>query len=517
MTTRTIGVLGVLAVVGVGAVASAQVFPASPDWTSTESRYGTGAALVDLDLDGWVDLVLANGNDMRKERVEVYYNRGDGTFPTTHDWQSSDTAYNGHLDVADVNGDGYPDVAVAVLGNGSGYGPGAKLYLNNGGTLSSSPSWVSSELMPAFGASFGDMNGDGKPDLAIATGWAYGTPHQFHNLVYLNTGSGLSATASWQSADLWDTQGAIWVDADGDGWLDLALAGSSAYSLVYRNLGGVLETTASWHNETTAQDAIMLAAGDVTGDGLRDLFITDNTQLGGSGRFRQYNGLAQGMFNTNYQWSFNDGYGSAVALADVDGDGDLDLATGAWWDYTRLFVNTGSGFGGSDTWRSSGTSVVEKIVFADVDRDGMRTATQSFTDPSRSMVYLSHQPVQHIVSVVRDGVALGSGEYTFGRQEGWLSVATPPVLSLDITYAYSQRPDMAVSNWDSNIGNQLYYNRLGPICLADFNDDGVVDTRDVLAFLNAWNAQDASADCDGNGVIDTRDVLCFLNLWTAGC
>lgn len=54
-------------------------------------------------------------------------------------------------------------------------------------------------------------------------------------------------------------------------------------------------------------------------------------------------------------------------------------------------------------------------------------------------------------------------------------------------------------------------------CFADFNGDGVVDTRDVLAYLNAWNLADPTSDCDGNGLIDTRDVLCFLNLWNAGC
>lgn len=514
MATRLVCVFGVLAV---GAAASGQVYPSTPDWVSAEARYGTGAALVDLDLDGWVDLIVANGNDIRRERVEVYYNNGDGTFPTTSDWQSADTAYNGHLDVADVNGDGYPDVAVAVLGNGSQFGPAAKLYLNNGGTLSSSPDWASSEVMPAFGASFGDMNGDGLPDLAVATGWAYGTPHQHKNLVYVNTGSGLPGSATWQSADQWDTQGAIWVDADDDGWLDLALAASATYSRVYRNLGGVLETTASWTNESTSQDAIMLASGDVTGDGLRDLLITDNTQLGGSGRFRQYDGLPQGFFTPSYQWSYYDGYCSALALADVDGDGDLDLATGAWWDYTRLFENTGAGFGSAHTWRSAGTTVVEKIVFADVNKDGMRTATQTFVDPARGLYYLDHQPVQHVVSVVLDGVPLGPGGYTFSYQEGWVSVASAPTTGLVVTYEYSQRPDMAVSNWDPENGNQLYYNQLGPICQADFNGDGVVDTRDVLAFLNAWSAQHAAADCDGNGLIDTRDVLCFLNLWTAGC
>ncbi|MBK7403084.1 MAG: hypothetical protein IPJ41_00275 [Phycisphaerales bacterium] len=62
-------------------------------------------------------------------------------------------------------------------------------------------------------------------------------------------------------------------------------------------------------------------------------------------------------------------------------------------------------------------------------------------------------------------------------------------------------------------------------CIADFNADGTVDSRDVLAFLNAWateRTQDCSSgecltDLDENGVVDTRDVLAFLNAWSAGC
>jgi len=54
-------------------------------------------------------------------------------------------------------------------------------------------------------------------------------------------------------------------------------------------------------------------------------------------------------------------------------------------------------------------------------------------------------------------------------------------------------------------------------CEADFDGDGQADTRDVLAFLNAWAAGDPSADFNGDGIVDTRDVLAFLNVWTAGC
>lgn len=54
-------------------------------------------------------------------------------------------------------------------------------------------------------------------------------------------------------------------------------------------------------------------------------------------------------------------------------------------------------------------------------------------------------------------------------------------------------------------------------CVADFNGDDVVNTLDVLAFLNAWSIGDGSADINEDGNVDTQDVLAFLNLWNAGC
>jgi hypothetical protein len=57
----------------------------------------------------------------------------------------------------------------------------------------------------------------------------------------------------------------------------------------------------------------------------------------------------------------------------------------------------------------------------------------------------------------------------------------------------------------------------GDECVADFNGDGTVNTVDVLAFLNAWTAGDASGDLNGDGTNNTLDVLAFLNAWSAGC
>jgi hypothetical protein len=56
-----------------------------------------------------------------------------------------------------------------------------------------------------------------------------------------------------------------------------------------------------------------------------------------------------------------------------------------------------------------------------------------------------------------------------------------------------------------------------PLCPADFNHDGTLDTRDFIAFLAAWAGGDDAADFDANGVLDTRDFVAYLNAWAGGC
>jgi len=492
-------------------VSAQTIYNNTPDWVSADTLVGTGGALVDLDLDGWVDFVVANGNDMAQERVTVYYNQGDGVFPAVPDWQSNDTAYNGHLDVADVNGDGWPDVAVAVLGNGGVHQVAAKLYLNNSGVLSTSPDWQSDQIANAFGCDFGDVNNDGLPDLAVATGWSYSPQYYYKNYVYLNVGGMLETSPSWRSDDQFHYQGVLWLDADDDGRLDLLGVAGRTNSRIYRNLGGVLETTASWQtSDSPNQDGIMATSGDIDGDGDRELFQTDNTQLGGSGRFRQYNGLAGGMFSTTYSWSYYEGYGSAVALADLDDDGALDLMTGGWWEPTRLFLNTGVGLPSNPNWNSSLTSVIEKISFADIDNDGLQTTIERLIgDGQRRFFYLSRQPIREIVSINIDGLG-GDVDYTFDREQGWISVAQAPTQYIDVQYVYSLRLDMAVTNWDDDVGNFVYYNQLG--CLGDLDDDGDTDLADLAVLLSEYGgASGSDADFDHDGDVDLSDLAFLLS------
>jgi len=173
MITRTLA--GCRLAIGLwGGLARAQTtlpFPTTPTWESYATGVSTGGGLVDLDRDGDLDLVVANGNDILRQHVEVYYNDGRGHFPVTPPWQSSDIDYHGHVSIGDVTGDGWPDVAVSVFLGPSGFGqPGdVKLYVNDGtGTLGAAPAWRSADNCFSFACALGDADGDGDLDLAVS-------------------------------------------------------------------------------------------------------------------------------------------------------------------------------------------------------------------------------------------------------------------------------------------------------------------------------------------------------------
>jgi len=456
------------------------VYSPEPDWISGNPHYSTGAALADFNKDGWLDLVVADGNDMSKGYVNLYYNSGEGTFPTESDWQSDDEGFNGHLDVADVNGDGWPDVAVSYLGTGNSFGPIARVYLNNNGILSSEPDWEADIRGNSFGVDFGDMNNDGRPDLAVATGWSYRPQRFYNNYVFLNNEGTLETTASWQSDDENHYQGILWVDADNDGWMDLVGTGTECEIHIYHNQNGNLESISSWQTTDSAlQDGIMLTVGDVTNDGILDLFATDNIQLGGEGYFRQYTGIENGFFENTYSWNYFGGYGSAVALADVNGDNKLDLTTGAWWDYTRIFLNSGNNLETTPSWYSEYSSVNEKIVFGDVGptlADNKNIIEEYQKDGDRRLFYLSKKPIQEIVSVKCDSKILSNSEFTYSREHGWITINCDLIDTLQIEYIYSRSLDMIVSNWDPGLGNFLYYNNM---VFEDLESDGTLVWSDV--------------------------------------
>ena len=68
------------------------------------------------------------------------------------------------------------------------------------------------------------------------------------------------------------------------------------------------------------------------------------------------------------------------------------------------------------------------------------------------------------LSVEVDGVALGPTQFSPNAEQGWLTIGSAPGPGVPVTvrYAASLALDLAVSNWDSGIGEYLFRNRLVP-------------------------------------------------------
>ena len=241
--------------------------------------------------------------------------------------------------------------------------------------LSTSPGWTSFETEDTGGVRWGDADGDGFLDLAVAGDSLTFPPSR----LYLNDGGGLQTDASaWDSADSIETYNLAWGDWNGDGHLDLALANAYAPVVVWVNDGtGALSI--GW-TEPTAGASRAVAWADWDNDGDLDLAVAN---AGNTGMLRVYvnDGLCQWSPETcmSNDWTapeFNSGIG--LQWADFDQDGDVDLAVGNDGSgdpsLGRIYVNDGSCLAAPETcmavgWVSDPGKTV-KFGWADWDGDG---------------------------------------------------------------------------------------------------------------------------------------------------
>jgi hypothetical protein len=241
--------------------------------------YGSGGidamtvVVADLNGDGTPDLVVANwsvvGGTCVSGAVGVLLGKGDGTFrpPTTY---CSGGDNSGSVAVADLNGDGKLDIVVANVNSGTV----AVLLGNGNGTFQPAVTYSSGGSTP-FSVAVADINHDGIPDLLVAI-------------------------------DNFDTNGLVGV--------------------LLGNGNGTFQPVVTYGSGAYQADSVAVA--DINHDGKADLLVANvcaDPKCAKEGTIGVLLGNGDGTFQTAINYPSGGYWNRSVAVADVNGDGIPDL------------------------------------------------------------------------------------------------------------------------------------------------------------------------------------------------
>jgi enediyne biosynthesis protein E4 len=382
--------------------------------------YGAGAAFLDYDGDGRLDLYMVNGGRIPGLSTaplvanELYRNLGDRFAPVAQQAAVADTSFGMGAVVGDYDNDGDPDLYVTNFGAN-------RLYNNRGDGSFADVSMPVADAGWGTSAAFADVDLDGDLDLYVGNYVEYPIaepvicrvgnseerlycdPRKFAGQVdrlYINEG----AQSDWTFVDrtremgLESTNGkelgVIFGDIDGDGDPDLYLANDMTPNMLYRNDGhhfvekGLASGT-SLNDEGGIEAGMGVDMADADGDGLLDLFVTNfqwesNTLYRNLGRgFFADATVASGINKASMAY-----LGFGTGFLDFDNDGDLDLfvANGHVYDNVDKIDHASSYAQRNQLLENNGTGTfVEKVdagpgfelvqvsrgaAFADFDNDG---------------------------------------------------------------------------------------------------------------------------------------------------
>jgi hypothetical protein len=260
-------------------------------------------------------------------------------------------------------------------------------------------------------------------------------------------------------------------DIDNDRDLDLVFVGGGEPANVYLNDNGVIQTTSHWESTDSSNESNSLMTADIDNNGYVDIVVTDNYQQGGAGKTKIYLNDEASISPIPDWTSSEQSYGSGVFIYDMTRNGYPEIVMGNWGEgyigngKLRIYKNDDGIVNDTSEWVSSTESVVEAITFVDVDRDGILTIIESINiDGKKSLLYLSKRPVEKIDHIMLNDNKLSNNDYTYDKEAGWVTINKDLMINgnnhIEIKYDYSRDADMVVSNWDSDVGNFLFYNTI---------------------------------------------------------
>lgn len=287
---------------------------AAPTNYGTGGTFSNAVAVADVNNDGNLDIVVTNEclTTTNCFGVAVLLGNGDGTFQAAVGY-SSGGLETGGLAVADINGDGWPDlVLVSNCQPQTCAGGTSTLLLNRGDGTFKVPSQLSDAKGPV---AIGDLNGDGKPDVVTAAG------------VMLGNGDGTFNPPNSAVAP-----GAIFIalaDVNGDGKLDVVAAVPTGVTVQLGNGDGTLQPAVSFRSG--GSNPLSIAIADFNGDGKLDLAVANecmsvtNGKCGTPGRVGVLAGNGDGTFLPAVLLSSGGAFATSVAAADTNQDGKTDV------------------------------------------------------------------------------------------------------------------------------------------------------------------------------------------------
>lgn len=427
----------------------------------------SSVAIVDLNRDGKLDLLTNN---------RALLGNGDGTF-------GQPIPGGGQL-VEDLNGDGNVDVVRAgqpipfvfvALGNGDG--------TFGGKGLSYERRPLSGELIP--NVAIGDLNGDGRPDLATPNPNTDDDPGTVS--VVLGHGDGTFGPKSDYATGFFSTSAAIG-DLNGDGKQDLVVSGADHVSVLLGNEDGTIGPKRDFE---IGFEPHFVAIGDLNGDGNPDVVTANYSAMGVSVLL----GNGDGTLRPRIDNSAGGGYCSSLAIGDLSGDGkpDLAIATGNCCGSTiRVLIGNGDG-----TFRPSSDVeagyIPKSVAMGDLNRDGKQDLVTASTAHNRVRVLMGNgdgtfaAPTDYFANL-NTGTIAGGQLVAIGDLDG------DGKLDLAVTSS-GTGVFVLLGNGDGTFeGNILYAASGGAVAIGDLNGDAKPDLVTLHEVLLNIGADPIAAD-----------------------